>query len=77
MQAANPAETRFPDIIELEYRIEPRFRTAPAEPPADGRALRATGVQHPAPTLFCTCNRNGNELVVEAPYAQAVLGGKN
>ena len=39
--------------------------------------LRATGVQHPAPTLFCTCNRNEKELVVEAPYAQVVLGAKN
>ncbi|MEK6372541.1 MAG: hypothetical protein AABO58_07565 [Acidobacteriota bacterium] len=42
-----------------------------------GRVLRATGVQHPAPTLYCTCNRNEKELVVEAPYAQAVLGGSN
>jgi hypothetical protein len=42
-----------------------------------GRALRATGVQHPAPTLYCTCHRNETELVVEAPYAQAVLKGSN
>jgi len=42
-----------------------------------GRALRVTGVQHPPPTLFCTCQRSQTELVVEAPYAQAVLNGKN
>ena len=43
-----------------------------------GRALRTTGVQHPAPTLFCTCHaQTRRSLVVEAPYAQAVLGGKN
>jgi hypothetical protein len=42
-----------------------------------GRALRTTGVQHPAPTLFCTCRRSQDELVVEAPYAEAVLAGKN
>jgi len=42
-----------------------------------GRALRATGVQHPAPALFCTCQRNQTELVVEAPYALAVLNGRN
>ena len=42
-----------------------------------GRALRTTGVQHPAPTLFCTCQRTQKELVVEAPYAEAVLTGKN
>ena len=42
-----------------------------------GRALRSTGVQHPAPTLFCTTSRNPEELLVEAPYARAVLNGKN
>jgi hypothetical protein len=42
-----------------------------------GRALRVTGVQHPPPTLFCTCQRSQTELTVEAPYAQAVLNGKN
>ncbi|MCC6861983.1 MAG: hypothetical protein IT158_25650 [Bryobacterales bacterium] len=42
-----------------------------------GRALRSTGVQHPAPTLFCTCQHTAQELIVEAPYAQAVLNGKN
>ena len=42
-----------------------------------GRALRTTGVQHPAPTLFCTCRRTNKELVVEALFAEAVLAGKN
>ena len=42
-----------------------------------GRPLRATGVQHPAPTLFCTCERTEAKLIVEAPYAIAVLNGKN
>ena len=42
-----------------------------------GRALRVTGVQHPAPTLFCTCERTQNGLIVEAPYLIAVLNGKN
>ena len=42
-----------------------------------GRPLRVTGVQHPAPTLFCTCHRNEKELTVEAPFARAVLHGKN
>jgi hypothetical protein len=30
-QPGNPAETRFPDIIELDYRVEPRFRQDPAQ----------------------------------------------
>jgi hypothetical protein len=42
-----------------------------------GRPLRSTGVQHPAPTLFCTCQRDENALLVEAPFAEAVLNGKN
>ncbi|MFY9825685.1 MAG: hypothetical protein WAM82_30200 [Thermoanaerobaculia bacterium] len=42
-----------------------------------GRPLRSTGVQHPAPTLFCTCLRDESGLVVEAPFAKAVLNGKN
>ena len=42
-----------------------------------GRALRTTGVQHPAPTLLCTTMRDGATILVEAPYAQAVLAGKN
>ena len=42
-----------------------------------GRPLRSTGVQHPAPTLFCTSQRNEQEVLVEAPFAVAVLNGKN
>jgi hypothetical protein len=42
-----------------------------------GRPLRTTGVQHPAPTLFCTCHRDEVELLVQAPHAMAVRNGKN
>jgi hypothetical protein len=42
-----------------------------------GRPLRVTGVQHPAPTLFCTSHRDEDTLLVEAPFAKAVLAGKN
>lgn len=42
-----------------------------------GRPLRATGVQHPAPTLTCTVNRDQEKLYVSAPYAVAVFNGKN
>jgi hypothetical protein len=34
-------------------------------------------VQHPAPTLFCTCHRDEVRILVEAPHAIAVLNGKN
>ena len=42
-----------------------------------GRVLRSTGVQHPAPTLLCTTNRDSDAVVVESTYAQAVLNGRN
>ncbi|MCP4204277.1 MAG: hypothetical protein GY769_20365, partial [bacterium] len=42
-----------------------------------GRPLRATGLQHPAPTLTCMPNRDDEKLWVSAPYAVAVHGGKN
>lgn len=42
-----------------------------------GRPLRATGLQHPAPTLTCMPNRDREKLWVSAPYAVAVHGGKN
>ena len=42
-----------------------------------GRPLKATGIQHPAPTLTCAVNRDEEKLYVTAPYATAVFGGKN
>jgi hypothetical protein len=42
-----------------------------------GRSLRVPGVQHPAPTLTCTVNRDEEKLYVTAPYAVAVHSGKN
>ena len=42
-----------------------------------GRPLRVPGVQHPAPTLTCTVNRDEEKLYVTAPYAVAVRNGKN
>jgi hypothetical protein len=42
-----------------------------------GRPLRATGIQHPAPTLTCSVNRDQDRLYVVAPYAVAVLNGTN
>ncbi len=42
-----------------------------------GRRLRATGIQHPAPTLTCMPNRDEDKLWVTAPFAVAVHDGKN
>lgn len=59
-----------------ELRVE-HARIWSTEQGRPGRVLRMTGVQHPAPTLFCTCERTQADLTVEAPYAMAVLNGKN
>lgn len=40
-----------------------------------GRPLRVTGIQHPAPHLICSPNRNKQQLFVSAPYATTVLNG--
>ncbi len=42
-----------------------------------GRPLRVTGVQHPAPSLFCVTSRDSKFITVSAPYATAVHEGKN
>ena len=42
-----------------------------------GRPLKATGIQHPAPTLTCAVNRDEEKLYVTSPYATAVFNGKN
>ncbi|TDH27351.1 hypothetical protein EXU57_07125 [Segetibacter sp. 3557_3] len=42
-----------------------------------GSALRTTGVQHPAPQLFCIVNRNEKHIMVNAPYAQTVYNGED
>lgn len=42
-----------------------------------GRRLKATGIQHPAPTLTCAVNRDEKKLWVVAPYAVAVFEGRN
>lgn len=42
-----------------------------------GRPIRVTGVQHPAPTLLCSLNRDESQMYVSAPFAKAVDKGKN
>ncbi len=68
-----------PELFGL-FTYELRFGHADNWSTAQGRfsrPLRSTGVQHPAPTLFCTVQRTIDELTVEAPFAKAVLRGKN
>ncbi len=42
-----------------------------------GRPLRATGIQHPAPTLNCAASHDEDKLFVSAPYAAAVFNGED
>ena len=40
-----------------------------------GRPLRVTGIQHPAPHLICTLQRDDKSIGVTAPYAVTVYNG--
>lgn len=42
-----------------------------------GRRLKLTGLQHPAPTLFCSVQRYQDKIQIQAPYAIAVANGKD
>jgi len=42
-----------------------------------GRPLRVAGLQHPAPNLICMVNRDDKHLRVTAPFARAVVNGRN
>jgi len=42
-----------------------------------GRPIRLTGVQHPAPALACTADRNEEAVVMSAPYAEPVYDGRS
>jgi hypothetical protein len=42
-----------------------------------GRVLRVSGLQHPAPNLYCTVNRDDKVLKVSAPFATPVFNGRN
>src|SRR5262249_41563743 len=41
-----------------------------------GPPLRVTGVQHPAPELVCSLNRDAVSIGVSAPFARPVRDGK-
>lgn len=72
----NPESPEMFGFFTYELRVGHAhiWSTAQGRP---GRPLRVTGVQHPVPTLFCTCKRTQHDLIVEAPYAIAVQNGKN
>ncbi|MBW3469958.1 hypothetical protein [Arthrospiribacter ruber] len=42
-----------------------------------GKPIRVTGIQHPCPNLLCSVTRDETSLYVSAPFAKAVLKGKN
>ncbi|KAF2833499.1 hypothetical protein CC86DRAFT_10768 [Ophiobolus disseminans] len=41
-----------------------------------GPPLRVTGIQHPAPQLACSMNRNHVRISVSAPFAKPIVSGK-
>ena len=42
-----------------------------------GRAIKISGIQHPAPGLTCTVDRTEDAIIVAAPYAAAVHDGQS
>jgi hypothetical protein len=65
---------KYPDTNDRHTAGEDVWTTAQGR---FGRPLRATGIQHPAPTLTCTVNRDEEKLYATAPYAVAVAKGRN
>ena len=72
----NPASPELFGMFTYEIRVGHKLIWSTAQG-RYGRPLRATGVQHPAPTLFCTIARDENTISVTAPHAMAVLNGRN
>lgn len=83
----------FPDrapeddqLNKFEITFTPNYQMGTTQPKGNlwstsqarfGRPLRVTGVQHPAPTLLCSLNRDENHMYVSSPFAKAVDQGKN
>jgi hypothetical protein len=70
-------EFRLGHYRDLKEELEARKMVWTTAQGRFGRPLRATGIQHPAPTLTCAVDRDESKLWVNAPYAAAVFDGKN
>ncbi len=70
-------EFRLGHYRDLREELEARKMVWTTAQGRFGRPLRATGIQHPAPTLTCAVDRDESKLWVNAPYAAAVFDGKN
>jgi hypothetical protein len=65
---------RYSDVTKQHKQGEHVWTTAQGR---FGRSLKVPGIQHLAPTLTCTVNHDEENLYVTAPYAVALLNGKN
>ena len=70
-------EFRLGHYLDLKEEVEAKKMVWTTAQGRFGRPLRATGIQHPAPALICTVNRDENKVSVTAPYAVAVSNSKN
>jgi len=70
-------EFRLGHYLDIKEELEAKKMVWTTAQGRFGRRLYTTGIQHPAPTLTCTVNRDENKLWVSAPYAVAVSNGKN
>ncbi len=70
----HPASTELFGFFTYELRVGHKTGWTTAQG-RFGKALRTTGVQHPAPQLFCVVTRNEKHIMVTAPFAQTVFNG--
>jgi hypothetical protein len=70
-------EFRLGHYMDLREELEEKRMVWTTAQGRFGRPLSATGIQHPAPALTCTVQRDENKLWVSAPYAVAVFDGRN
>jgi hypothetical protein len=70
-------EFRLGHYMDIKEEVEAKKMVWTTAQGRFGRALRATGIQHSAPTLTCVVNRDENKVWVSAPYAAAVFDGRN
>ena len=73
----HPESPELFGMFTYEFRYGHSGRTWSTAQGRFGRALRIAGIQHPAPNLLCTVQRDEEMIRVSASYAKAVFKGKN
>ncbi len=76
-QGLHPESAELFGFFTYEFRFGHSDRLFSTAQGRFGRPFRLTGLQHPAPNLLLTVDRDEQLVKVSAPFAQAVYKGKN